>query len=232
MNATNLNSPQRDPADRALRYLEAALKRNPATQASEILEIRSRFYGQKRTANAGSSRVDMDELRESQMAEIDAIRRQFWASDINELRTKLSQLDSTPFPDLLLAVRRLRTVGEHRHQFPSLVEAGSDVPGLFKAFRGALVSPPLEAASLREQATYQIEDFAEVRTFVKTVRKVMPEVFALEADWLNMLLRMKPVRIASAPQTPFSLSSSEVDYGWIISILIFITIAILRAAMR
>ncbi len=95
MNSTNVNRPPRDPAERALRYVEAALKRNPATQAADILEIRDRFLGQRRAASSSENRVDMEELRESQMASIESIRSQFWTMDLKDVRSKLSELDST-----------------------------------------------------------------------------------------------------------------------------------------
>ena len=232
MNSTNLNRPPRDPAERALRYVEAVLKRNPATQSPEILEIRDRFLGQKRAASAQASKVDLEELRESQLEAIDHIRREFWTSDVKALRDRLTELDSTPFPDVRLAVRRLRTVADHRHLFPELVKAGSQVPNVFKAFREALVSPPVEAAGWRQEATYRIRDVKSARTFAKTVRKVMPEVFELEADWMNMLLRMKPIKTVSEAASSFSMSSNDIDYSWLIRILIFLAIAILRAISR
>ncbi len=232
MNSTNVNRPPRDPAERALRYVEAALKRNPATQAADILEIRDRFLGQRRAASSSENRVDMEELRESQMASIESIRAQFWTMDLKDVRLRLSELDSTPFPDLKLAVRRLRTVADHRHLFPSLVESSFLVPGLFKAFREALVSPPAEAAQLRQDATYRIRDVKPVRQFAKTVRKTMPEVFELEGDWMNMLLRMKPVKTVAESASSFSMSSSDIDYSWLIRIAIFIAIALLRAMLR
>lgn len=232
MNSTHLNRPPRDPAERALRYVEAVLKRNPATQSPEILEIRDRFLGQKRAASAQAARVDLEELRESQLASIDSIRRDFWTSDLNAVRAKLTELDATPFPDVRLAVRRLSTVAEHRHLFPELVKAGSLVPNVFKAFREALVSPPVEAASWRQEATYRIRDVKPARAFAKAVRKTMPDVFELEADWMNMLLRMKPIKTVSESASSFSMSSSDFDYTWLIRILIFIAIAILRALAK
>ncbi len=37
----------------------------------------------------------MEELRESQMASIESIRSQFWTMDLKDVRSKLSELDST-----------------------------------------------------------------------------------------------------------------------------------------
>ncbi|MCA9065372.1 MAG: hypothetical protein KDA96_20025 [Planctomycetaceae bacterium] len=219
------------PQERTARYLTAALRLNPMFEAPQILNLRDRYLGKavSRTASV-VSKPDLSEQRAMIAKQLEKLRSEFWTTDLNELRQRLSDIQASAFPDLMHAIRRLQTVAAHRHLFPQLAEKGAAALRVFNAFREILVAPPFAAAEIRQKTMYKTQDVKPVRVLIGAIQKVMPEVYELEADWLDTMKKLKPITASSATSESagFSIEFDGENLGWIVRLLIFGTIILLK----
>lgn len=219
---------------RARRYLASALKLNPVLDGERIVALRSRFLRlESPDAAAGKKRPpDIGELRQRMSSRLDDIRRSFWKSDVGLIRKKLSQLKLDRFPDLRLARERLMILAEHRHEFGQFAEKGVADPGFFKSLRVVLVAPPGVAAASRDELIESIRNPArlkQVRSMIRRIRKQMPEIYALESDWLDSIARMQKRKVKKQSQNSGFFNIDLDGLGWVIWILVFV---ILRIVIR
>ncbi|MCA9059931.1 MAG: hypothetical protein KDA85_15595 [Planctomycetaceae bacterium] len=228
MTTTSSSAGSGVPHERTVRYLKAALRQNPVFESARILNLRDRYLGNARTGTtAPIEKPDLTELRAEIEQQIQQLRATFWSTDLTELRSQLSSVPVSSFPDLQHAVRRLQVVAAHRHLFPQLAEIGAASPDVFRAFREILVAPPFEAAAARQRALFRMNEFNTARSLVKAIRKVMPEVYQLEADWLGTVKKQQ--RMVAADEN--ARTSFEIDrgsLGWILRILILVTVVALH----
>lgn len=219
---------------RTERYLKTALKLNPVVDGERVVALRSKFLRIQgpELAVTADSQTDTRELRQRMSLRLDEIRRTFWKSDIGVIRKKLGQLKLDRFPDLRLARERLLILAEHRHEFGQFAEKGIVDPGFFKSFREVLVARPGVAATGRDELIESIRSavrLKKIRSMIRMVRKQMPEIYALETDWLESIARMRKRKMKkeSGGWSGFDLDFD--GFGWV---LWFGAIALLRLLLQ
>lgn len=224
-----------DPA-RAKRYLAAALKLNPVVDGERIVMLRSKYLRLQSPKSAVSQeqQADLREVRQSMSSRIENIRKSFWKSDIGQIQKGLGQLKLEQFPDLRLARERLLTLAEHRHEFGLLAEKGIVDPKFFNSLREFLVAPPGIAASKRDELIESIKSPArlkKVRSMTKTIRKLMPEIYKLEVDWLEAISRMqkRKVKKESTAEAGDAFDFDFEGFGWVGW---FVVIALVRLLLK
>jgi hypothetical protein len=144
------------------------------------------------------------------------------------LENGLAQLDSHGYADVAAAIARLRVVAAHRDQFPKLSEKLKFDRYIVDSLKDILTKPPREVLSLKE---HELADLASGgnrkrgRRFVKMVKRDMPAIYDLEADWLDSIGRQKAqgtVFVASRGAVPtVAGSSTGRNYWWVVGILVF-----------
>lgn len=182
----------RDPAE----YLASVLPLNPIFQAEEILAARDRFLG-RASAAGESDRWQLQEQREALHAQINTIREQFWTLKAQEMREALDKLSVDRFPDLKLAVERLRAAFRVRSEFPKIAQHKQYDEDLFEMLKAVAVAAPRDAGRtkqaffLRTSSNFKLH--RRCAAMIKTLCKEFPKVFALEQDWLQQIEQTKPI---------------------------------------
>jgi hypothetical protein len=233
--STKRKETSRTDPDRVARYLNSALRQNPLWESESIMELRSRFLGKRHGGKPRSAAVagnDTFDQRVRHENRLQKIRDQFWTADIEYLQRLLSKGTNLPFADLQHAFDRLRVVAANRHCFAEVAEIGSTTPNFFRTFREVLVADPQTAGRRREYIIQRARDIRALRKVIRKIRKVMPDVYDLEADWLKTIegLKSRKTRKASASSSApaFEMPDIAIESTWLIRILIFLAIVILR----
>ena len=212
--------------DRSMRYLAAALPLNPVIESGRLIALRAKYLRIEQPTPA-TKQAEYDALleqRQKMSVHLEALRKNFWKSDIGKIRKSLQSLELDRFPDLRIARDRLRTLAEHRPEFARLAEQGIDDPDFFRSLRLILVAAPRKAATERDDLFESIrsaERLRRIRKMIRSIRKRMPDIYALEADWLESILRMRKRRLSGG--SGFSLDFDLGGLGcffWIIVIIV------------
>lgn len=223
---------------RAVEYMTRLLQMNPVDQGDEIICARSTALGLANKADAArieaaaEPRVERRKLIE----QLDAIRRDFWTMPIATLRSQLSALNGQGFADLEVAVARLRVVAAHRSEFPKLAGQRYFDGEFFSSFKEVLTKSSRDTAVLKEQVLSSFRNRSRRksgRRMVQLLKKELPAIYQLEADWMNALYRQK----AKAPElfvtrkdrAAADVGSSSGSNRWLIWIIIMIAIRAIAA---
>lgn len=191
----------RSDADR-VKYLARALQFNPVHEASDLLTLRRRFLG---IASAGhADPADGERLRaqrERVVSQLDELRENFWTMTPAELQTAFAAIKSEPYPDLQLAVDRLKTLAVSRPKLAELSTRKTFDRELFASLKRVLVLPPRAAEGVREKAVKSLDSLkrvARARRMAKLLKQELPEIYALESVWLQRLGGVKPATTADS----------------------------------
>ncbi len=216
----------------SLPYLKRVLQLNPLIDAEEIIELRRKhlFPQETRlTKNTASVKRDSEAAARAQES-IDEIRQRFWALPLNEIRTQLSNLDLTAFPELKITVDRLKYVAALRGEFPKLAEHKYNYPALFGFFKNVVVMSPQNAGLYKESTLRQLQqsgDPKRIRRMIKMMMKSMPDLYRLESDWFDNIYRSTGRgKTATATDTNY-VSSQSSGFGipwWVIVLIILFVI--------
>lgn len=227
------------------RYLSKILKINPVYDAEGIIQLRSHALGlqklSKRSETAATdsapSPADQENLRNIAAGKLENIRGRCWQAAPETLLKELGSLPIEQFPDLQLARDRLVAVAQHRSQLPALTSHKHFDGEFFSVLKQVLAGSPRETNVLREQvlASFRSGKLRKRgRRMIKLLKKQMPELYSIEADWLDSLLRQKSVAGGNQQWAGVD-GSTESEFnipGWLIWIVVVITIRVLISIGR
>lgn len=172
-------------AQSARAYLLECCALDAAEDAERILALR-------RARRSGLGHKEDTSLdRRSLEAEFEAIRRDFYSVELDELTKQLSELNPGPFLDLERYLRRLQRVAAAREALTH-AEADKAVDSAFlESFRGILILPIEERRPFRAKVERHFrgpDSRRSARQSVARLRKVHPAVFELDPEWLGQFI--------------------------------------------
>jgi len=177
-----------------LRYLQKTLQMNPLYESDEIIERRTRATGQTKTKE--TTEANSEDHRPKVLEQIAHVREVCWKEPVASLYQKIEAIDATPFPDLDAALKRLRVVADQRNNLSEISKHADFDTHFFTCLQRVLVASPRETSELREQVFAAFSTQKLRRRGMKTIqliKKKVPEIYDLEADWLGALAKHKRV---------------------------------------
>ena len=182
-----------------VKYVAKILQLNPVERSGDIVRLRSRALGLVLKTSAKSAAVEPAPVdprvqRQEISKAIESIRANFWTTSLPELKESLSRIRAQEFPDLQSSVQRLSVVAAHRGQLPRLTSEKGFDSNFFKVFRDVLVASQRESAINREKMLAQCgkrKTRRRVTKMIDLIRRELPAVYELEADWLESLTRQR-----------------------------------------
>lgn len=219
----------RSDADRVM-YLARALQFNPVQEANELLSLRRRFLGL--TAARPTESADADQLRaqrERVVSQLDDLRENFWTMTPDALQTAFAAMKSEPFPDLQLAVDRLKTLAVCRPKLAELSTRKAFDRELFASLKRVLVLPPRAAEGVREKAIKSLDSQLRVtraRRMAALLKQELPDIYALESVWLQRLGGVSPTASANSDRGSwFRLDGVHLGkFGWVGFVFLLIVV--------
>lgn len=235
------------PHDRITEHLTRSLRANPLWQASDVLASRAQAL-RLETHDADAAQLAADTANEKAALRegLAEIRGAVWDTPTEQTVARLANLPLERHPELAATADRLRAVAAAREEAVPLASGKHYDADFFEQFQKVLVSSPSEAAATREQVTAAFADRGLRRRglrMVRLMRSSAPRLYAIEAEWLDRLLRSRqPVRMVGqsrgyhsqtgwtppVPQAP-NESSSGSGYGCLWWIVVFAIVRILAA---
>lgn len=217
-------------------YLTRMLQKNPAEESGSIIRARSRALGlAKKTKEQTTSVIDPSERqrqREFLLERVAKIRQNIWNTKPEPLNQEFAKLNAENFPDIQATVNRLKTILNHRNQLPALSQHPDFDGDFFSVFKQVLSSPPREIAVLKEQVLVSFGKGKMRRRgkkMIKLMKQELPEVYSLEATWLDSLARQKKGVLSKSPFLPIKEGR---DFPWWLIILAIIAFRMIRVYMR
>ncbi|MEM6329182.1 MAG: hypothetical protein AAF790_02920 [Planctomycetota bacterium] len=191
-------------AEAASTYLSRVLQMNPLYQADGVIAARARLLGvvadPSEKPTAGRQTKDRSRQRRKALERLEAIRDVCWTAPPETLAAKLETLDTEGLPDIKAAANRLAVIGSGREK---LLAARGDKhfdEDFFSCMQKVLAASPRETAVLREQVLASFRSGKlnrRGRKMIKLTKRVAPELYRLESDWFDALLRQKRVLTVS-----------------------------------
>ncbi len=219
--------------ERTTEYLAGILKLDPVIECDRLFSARARFL---QLDSADSQPVtdlaDQWNQREGLAQKISEIRIRFWREDVGCPEETLASLDCSQFPDLKHAAERLCTVAGSRQEFMQLVQDEHRDVDFAASLRKVLVAGPREAAAERDEAIDSIHDAQQLKKIKGMLRDLcesLPQVYGLETDWLDAVLRMRKRRRKNgSPVSNGGPMDFETDY--IVTLVTTAVLYVLTAA--
>jgi len=174
-------------------YLQANLTANPVYDAGLIIARREKLLGRSSDEPAAPSNRQREARQAALTARLDTIRSQFWSAPLSQLKEQLNRLPVSEFPDLDIAIARLKQVALCRPDFPRLAQHRRANKVLFNALKAVVVLPPSQAGATRERANRSLAKVQpqKLRRMITMMKKEFPHLYQLEADWLKQVGRLK-----------------------------------------
>jgi len=234
MSDSSAATPSGPASPQVVAYLTSQLARNPIHQSGDIVSHRAKAFKlapkpNSHSAVAASASVDhRPKLREK----LEKIRSACFTAPVDKSLASLDKLDLASFPDLAALAGRLRVILKSRSALPQLSGHPKFDGDFFSCLKKVLVSPPRDVSVLREQVLASFrhrKNRKRGQAMVKLLKAELPELYALESDWLESLLRYSPRREASATAGRGSASTgSSGSYVW----TIWLVLAVAGGAAR
>lgn len=175
-------------------YLLRQLSRNPIHESAEIIAMRAQAFELKATAPPAVPSASPAGQRQQVKAQLDNIRNQCFSAPIDPLINQLGQLPLADYPDLAALGKRLQVILESRSKLPALSANKRFDGDFFRCLKKVLVSPSRDVSVLREQVLSSFRQ-RKIRlrgqAMVRLIRDELPELYAMEADWLGSLLKYR-----------------------------------------
>ncbi|QDU86969.1 hypothetical protein Pla175_03230 [Pirellulimonas nuda] len=193
-----MSTPTPTADERTRRYLIRQLQRNPWEAADQIVASRAKALGQQPKVEQQSS-VDPAEQRRAAREGLDAVRAACFTGDAAQLSARLDALPLADLPDLRAAADRLRVILASRKDLPALSQQPGFDGDFFECFKQVLVKPARETTVMRERvlaSTRQRKLRRRLNGMIALMEREMPQLCALERDWLTTLTASRPVLAA------------------------------------
>lgn len=222
-------------------YLTKQLARNPIHQSGDIVAARAKaFRLQPKQAPAAATAPAGE--RQKVRDELERIRKQVFAGSIDSLLAEIKRLPVADFPDLAALARRLTVILQSRAKLPGVTGDPRFDGDFFSCLKQVLVSPPRDVAVLREQvlASFHLSrNRKRGKAMIGLLKEQLPELYALEADWLDSLMRYKAGRYiwGSRRGDPRPLVATQEQESskwpvWVVVMIVLVGIRGFSAAMR
>ena len=226
-------------ATAATAYLKRTLQMNPQFEGDAIIALRSQALGLKQPRSA-SERVDSgrEQRRTEALRQLEQLRQECWTAPPDQLLSRLRKLNADDLPDVRQAAQRLEIVARNRPKLPQLASHKDFDGDFFSCLKQVLAASPRETNVLREQvlSSFRAGKLRKRgRRMIGLVKKELPELYSLEADWFESLLRQKGTVTADPGGANISVS----EFGdsatggipfWVWWLLIIVAFKALRLA--
>lgn len=177
----------------ATNYVTHCLRLNPMWEADAVLIARAEVHGIESMEDAGRQQtLEQARQRANVRSQVFALRDNAWTTPPEETLRELAELPIEDQPELEPVVRRLTVVAKARPRLAELATHRHYNEAFFEGFKQVLTGGPQQAALVREQGLAVLQDRRarkHFRRMVKLLRRELPELCALEADWLNSVRR-------------------------------------------
>lgn len=220
-------------------YLTKQLARNPIHQSGDIVAARAKaFRLQPKQAPAAATAPPAGE-RQKIRHELERIRKQVFTGSIDSLLAEIERLPVAEFPDLAALARRLTVILQSRAKLPGVTGDPRFDGDFFSCLKQVLVSPPRDVAVLREQvlANFHVgRNRKRGKAMIGLLKEQLPELYALEADWLDSLMRYKAGRYIWGSRRgeprPLVATEQQESSKWPVWVVVMLLLFGLRAAIR
>lgn len=224
------------------KYLTFMLNASPQAESERIVSKRMKALRLEATATpeAKAAQKTQENLQHT-LTFLEEIRNSVWKRSPQELETALAKVDTSAYPHLEPMVDRLRTIVRSRPQLTQateMLQANDSIDEDFlKVFKQVLSAQPQERSDLRERAVVAFSNRTlrkRGRKTLKILEQVTPELYALEADWIDRMSKQRPKFFSEKPQgEDFYISprASTADSGtswWVWILLIIFVRMVLR----
>lgn len=182
-------------------YLKRLLDLNPLEQTQMIIATRRQFLHNQSESPQAAVQSDEPEMKNGLLNQIEQIRTQFWSLDKAELEQQLQTIDVSEFPELAVAVARMKRVASHRQSFERLKQHPFCFPEFYQQFTTLVLAPSRRAGELRAQYLEEMRHpvhanaptLKSYQRITQTIGLEYPELKALERFWFNQIIqRPKP----------------------------------------
>lgn len=233
MSDSSAATPTGPASPQVVAYLTSQLARNPIHQSGDIVSHRAKAFklapvqSSPAAAAASASTDQRPKLREA----LEDLRSRSFTASVDESLASLDKLDLAPFPDLAALADRLRVIMKSRSALPQLSGHPKFDGDFFSCLKKVLVSPPRDVSVLREQVLASFrhrKNRKRGQAMVKLLKSELPELYALESDWLESLLRYSPRQEAVATNSGSASTESSNGYGWAIWLFIPVLVGVIR----
>ncbi|WP_298865658.1 hypothetical protein [uncultured Gimesia sp.] len=131
-------------------YLRRLLQMNPLEQSDDIIANRNSFLQHVENATDSTDEdISHFERREIIVQQIDLLRNSFWSLKEQDLMRQLNAIDTSDFPDLDLAINRLKKIATLRKSFNCLKQHPACFTRFYDQFCALVVASSKEAGDLR-----------------------------------------------------------------------------------
>ena len=209
-----------------LDYLTAQIGLNPLEQAGRIIEDRAVFLGLKKREIVLPDEV-LQQKRETCRQQINNVRHGFWTRNAQTIRQQLDAIDARRFPELKVALDRLKIISAFRSEFDRLAKHPQKNDNLFLALKRIMMLDPKDAGKLKELYLRKSADSPELKQIQKMVgllKNQFPNIYEIEPAWLNSVANLK-----GRYSTPESqIEGFEIGIpSWLIVIIVLVVLRIL-----
>jgi len=169
---------------------------DPAMEAASMVELRSRFLGLAPSpVSSGRDDASGGSGREMAVNAVRRLRSRIWELPPHEARVASGELALKEFPDLKMAAVRLERIASLRSCFDEASQRAD--PAFMEAFRQIVAAPGDEAVVMKDKFLRKLapgKPFRRARESAKIIKRRFPELFALEADWLSLIIGLQKER--------------------------------------
>jgi len=214
-------------------YLVRLFELNPLEQSAEIIAARNAFLNPPDREPSGvTADLDLTTRRQAAAQCVRELRTEFWDLDEDSLRERLERLDVGKFPQLIVAVNRMKAVAARRRSFDRLRQHRHCFAEFYDALLRIVVAAPRDAAELREQELRTLparkgyphyRTLGEYRRLAAVIEQEFPELFALETEWLTAIGRWKPKK----PKRLISKDNLDAIHGGMFLVALIATIVLM-----
>lgn len=199
-------------------YLTRQLSRNPIHESAAIVSLRAKAFKLKTNAPSAAKSAAPEGQRQQVKVQLETIRNQCFTAPTEQLLKQLNQLPMADYPDLAALGNRLRIILESRGKLPALSSDKRFDGDFFSCLKKVLVSPSRDVSVLREQVLSSFrhrKNRHRGQAMVRLIQEELPELYALEADWLGSLLKYRAAKYGGLTATSAENSSSPAFIGFI-----------------
>jgi hypothetical protein len=180
----------------ATTYIREMLELNPMWQAPQIIRRRHELWrGYEAPVLAPNASLPVDTTADQRLRNrarqcLESLQTNFYQLPETKLWQFIGALESDRLPEYAATAARLRAVANVRGELIDTLRETTDAKFAYSLQR-ALVSPPAESGTLREQYIESLISERRIAKAIEMVRRyvsVHPQIYELERDWFDTLL--------------------------------------------
>lgn len=183
-------------------------------QADEVLASRAALHGvDVAKHNSYQTAIDESARKSALRNKVYRLRDMVWEAPLEELRKHLGRLRLDGEPELAKLVSRLKAIVEARAELPQLTQHRDFDADFFECFKQVLTGSVRHSAEMRERVAASFQDRKlrkRGQRMIKLLRREVPELAALEVDWLTRLSRQRGMSAVES----YSATRSDASESW------------------